>query len=159
MKRHSIVLGCAILLASVSGACFAADNAMAGPATTVPEILQMQHALRTKLEARSGEYSRFDEASIRKMEAAQDVIFQMLSGVSSLDQLNARQRVDLSNQLDQVKATLLAQEDNRLVCTIERKTGTNLTSRVCQTVAQREANHQESMRRMSGRNAADSIGR
>lgn len=144
MKFKSLVI-CGALLAGISGACLAADDA---PATTVPQILQMQHALRTKLESPSGEYSRFSADQIRKMETAQDKIFRMLDGVSSTDQLNEGQKTELSNALDQVKATLLANEDNRVICHIERKIGTNLTSRRCETVAQRQANADEARRQM-----------
>ncbi|WP_159016829.1 hypothetical protein [Cognatiluteimonas profundi] len=144
MKLLSMI-GCGVLLAGFAGACLASGDQ---GATTVPEILQMQHALRTKLESPTGEYSRFDEASVRKMEAAQDQVFHMLSGVTSLDQLSEQQKVDLSNALDQVKATLLAQEDKRVICHIERKIGTNLTSRRCETVAQREADTAEARRMM-----------
>jgi hypothetical protein len=108
----------------------------------------MQHALRAKLESPSGEYSRFSESDIRKMEAAQDHVFHILAGVTSIDQLNEGQKTDLSNALDQVKATLLANENNRVICKVERKTGTNLTSRRCETVAQREANAAEARRQM-----------
>jgi hypothetical protein len=133
MKLKSLV-ACGVLLAGLSGACLAADVA---PATTVPEILQMQHALRAKLESPKGEYSRFDNDAIRKMELAQDQIFQMLNGVTSLDQLSEVQKVDLSNALDQVKATLLSQEGNRMICHVEPKLGSHLTERRCETVAQR----------------------
>lgn len=140
MKLTSL-LGCGVLLAGMAGACLASGDQ---PATTVPEILQVQHALRAKLDSPSGEYSRFDKESIRGMEAAQDRIFAILNGVTSIDQLNAQQKVDLSNALDQVKATLLAQEGNRVICHIERKTGTNLTERRCETVASRNRNVEES---------------
>jgi hypothetical protein len=133
MKLKSLV-AYGVLLAGLSGACLAADVA---PATTVPEILQMQHALRAKLESPKGEYSRFDNDAIRKMELAQDQIFQMLNGVTSLDQLSEVQKVDLSNALDQVKATLLSQEGNRMICHVEPKLGSHLTERRCETVAQR----------------------
>ena len=144
MKLKSLVV-CGVLLAGLSGACLAAD---VGPATTVPEILQMQHALRAKLESPSGEYSRFDNAAIRKMEVAQDQIFQMLNGVTSLDQLSEVQKVDLSNALDQVKATLLSQEDNRVICHVEPKLGSHLTERRCETVAQRAQRARDSRETM-----------
>lgn len=142
--KLQILIGCGILLASLAGVSMADDQ----PATTVPQILQMQHALREKLESPTGEYSRFSEGDIHKMEAAQDKIFHMLDGVSSVDQLNENQKTELSNALDQVKATLLANEDNRVICHIERKIGTNLTSRRCETVAQRQANTDEARRQM-----------
>jgi hypothetical protein len=144
MKLLSLI-GCGVLLASMAGTCLATGDQ---GATTVPEILQMQHALRAKLETPSGEYSRFSEGDIRKMEAAQDNVFRILNGVTSIDQLNEGQKTDLSNSLDQVKATLLANENSRVVCKIERKTGTNLTSRRCETIAQREANAREARRQI-----------
>ena len=100
MKLLSLI-GCGVLLASLTGTCLA--NGDEG-ATTVPQILQMQHALRAKLESPSGEYSRFTESDIRKMEAAQDNVFHILDGVTSLDQLNDVKKTELSNSLDQVKA-------------------------------------------------------
>lgn len=142
MKLLSLI-GCGVLLASMAGTCLANGDE---PATTVPQILQMQHALRAKLESPSGEYSRFSESDIRKMESAQDQVFHILDGKTSVDQLNEGQKTELSNALDQVKATLLANENNRVICKIERKTGTNLTSRRCETVAQREANAAEARR-------------
>ncbi len=149
MKARSLKLFvCSIALASATGACLAAaDTAPASNAPqTVAEILQVQHALRDKLEARSGEYSKFDDSAVHRMEAAQDQVFHMLTGVDSISQLTTDQKIELSNALDQVKATLLAHEDNRMICHSERKTGTNLSSRVCETVAQRKANAEETTR-------------
>jgi hypothetical protein len=59
MKARSLKLFvCGIVLASATGACLAAaDTAPAANAPqSVAEILQFQHALRDKLEARSGEF-------------------------------------------------------------------------------------------------------
>ena len=68
----------------------------------------------------------------------------MLKGVSSLDQLTPYQKTDLSNSLDEIKATLLANEGNRQICHRERKTGSNLIALRCETVADREAHARES---------------
>jgi len=142
-------------LACASGAAFAADTqpaAAAGASQQAPEtvasILSTQHDLRDRLEKRSGDYARYDDNAIRKMERAQDRIFQMLAGVTSLDQLNPTQKVDLSNALDEVKAVLLAKDDQRMICHIERKIGSNLSERRCETVAQRRANAEEARREM-----------
>lgn len=135
------LIGCGILLAGLASG--PVDAGQTAP-TSVAEILQVQHALRAKLDSPSGEYSRFDADAIHRMEAAQDRIFAMLNGVTSIDQLNAKQTVDLSNDLELVKATLFAQEGNRVICHIERKTGTNLAERRCETVANRNKNVEES---------------
>ena len=106
---------------------------------TVGEILQVQHELRQNLDKPGGEYSRFSDGDIDQMKRAQDKVFQMLRGVGSLDQLNEGQKTDLSNSLDEIKSILLANKGNRLICRRERKTGTNITERHCETAAQREA--------------------
>ena len=115
---------------------------------TVAEILHVQKDLRSKLDNPTGEYSRFSEADIAKMKRAQDNVFSMLSGVDSLDQLDLDQKTSLSNSLDMIKATLLSDEGNRLICYRERKIGTNIVSKRCETVAERNARAKEAQEQM-----------
>lgn len=140
-------LALGVFLAAVAGTSVAAPQQASAP-QSVAEILQFQHALRAKLEAPSGEYARFDESAIHRMESAQDKVFHMLAGVNSLDQLNAEQKTDVSNSLDEVKAVLLANDGNRLICHREKKTGTNLSERRCETIAGRAARRQDADRFM-----------
>ena len=143
-----------VLLATTAGTSFAATQQAPAAQTQAPqsvsEILQFQRDLRLKLESPTGEYSRFDSSAIHRMETAQDKVFRILGGVTSLDQLTLDQKVDVSNSLDEVKAILLANEDNRMICHRERKTGTNLLTRRCETVAQREANIKEANTLLNG---------
>lgn len=129
-----------LCLAMFAGASVAAPEQ---GGETASGILQLQHALRAKLEKPSGEYSRFDNAAIGKMERAQDKVFGILDGVESLDQLNVFQKTELSNLLDEIKSVLLANEQNRTICHRERKTGTNLLELRCETLADREARARE----------------
>jgi TolA-binding protein len=151
-------LSLAIALVCASGAAAATDqpasaaqpvSASAAQAQdSVADILATQHGIRDHLDKRDGEYARYSDAAIGKMKRAQDRIFSMLSGVESLDQLNRGQRVDLSNALDEVKANLLAKDDSRMICHIERKIGSNMMQRHCETVAQRNANAEEARKEM-----------
>ena len=141
-----LALALGVSLALSAGAAFA--QAPEQP-QTVSEILQFQHALRGKLDQPNGEYSRFDEGQIARMKHAQDNVFRMLSGVNSLNDLSENEKIEVSNSLDQVKAILLANEGNRLICYRERKTGTNLLTKRCETYAEREAHARESERAMS----------
>lgn len=150
MKLHPFkVLALGVLLAAVAGNSIAAAAQQPEAPQSVGEILQFQHALRTKLETPTGEYSRFDGNAIQRMERAQDKIFHMLAGVTSLDQLNADQKVDISNSLDEVKAVLLANDGNRMICHREHKIGSNLTERRCETVAAREVRIHDAFIQMS----------
>jgi hypothetical protein len=140
-----LALALGVSLALSAGAAFA--QAPEQP-QTVSEILQFQHALRDKIDKPNGEYSRFDEGQIARMKTAQDNVFRMLSDVKSLDELSENQKIEVSNSLDEVKAILLANEGNRLICYRERKTGTNLLTKRCETYADREAHARESERAM-----------
>ncbi len=138
------LIGCGVLLAGL-----ASGPGIAGQQTpsTVPEILQVQHALRAKLDAPGG-VANFDKGAVQQIETAQDHVFNLLEGKTSLDQLNDQQKVELSNSLQMIQATVLAQEGSRVICHVERKTGTNLTTRRCESVADREYNAAESRKYM-----------
>jgi len=140
-----LALALGVSLALSAGAAFA--QAPEQP-QTVSEILQFQHALRAKIDKANGEYSRFDEGQISRMRQAQDNVFHMLAGVDSLDELNETQKIQVSNSLDQIKAILLANEGNRLICYREKKTGTNLLTKRCETYADREARARETQQQM-----------
>ena len=145
MTAHSLrTLAVALLLAACGPALASTD----GADDTVPEILQTQHALRTKLDQPGGDASRYSSEDLSRMRRAQDKVFRMLDGVASLDELNAAQRTDLSNALDEIKATLAHASDERLVCHRERRTGTNLVEKRCETVAQREARTRETQEQL-----------
>ena len=149
--QRRIALALSLSLFFCSAAAFADSTSQDAP-QSVSEILTTQKDLRAKLDNPTGEYSRFSEADIAKMKRAQDSVFTMLSGVDSLDQLNLDQKTSLSNSLDVIKATLLADEGNRLICHRERKIGTNIVAKRCETVAEREARAkaaQEQMREMA----------
>ena len=146
--RLSLALAASLFLCSAAAFAGSADMPAQDAPQTVSEILQFQKNLRSKLDNPTGEYSPFSEADLAKMKRAQDSVFSMLSGVDSLDQLNMDQKTSLSNSLDVIKATLLSDEGNRLICYRERKTGTNLVSKRCETVAERNARAKESQEQM-----------
>jgi hypothetical protein len=144
MKRQfSKVMLLGALLVATSG--FALAQA---PQQSVADILKTQHDIRDRMDTHYGEYSRFDDASLVRMKRAQDKVFAMLDGVQSLDQLNDFQKTDLSNALDEIKAVLTANEGNRLICYRERKTGSNMIERRCETAAQREARARDSQEQL-----------
>jgi hypothetical protein len=144
MKRQfSKVMLLGALLVATSG--FALAQA---PQQSVADILKTQHDIRDRMDTHYGEYSRFDDASLVRMKRAQDKVFAMLDGVQSLDQLNDFQKTNLSNALDEIKAVLTANEGNRLICYRERKTGSNMIERRCETAAQREARARDSQEQL-----------
>jgi hypothetical protein len=148
----SLALSASLLLCSATALADTSDTQSQQGPQTASEILQFQKDLRSKLDNPTGEYSQLSEKDIADMKHAQDDVFRMLSGVQSLDQLNLDDKTRLSNSLDEIKSILLSNRDNRLICRRERRTGTNLVEKRCETVAQREARSRdakEQMREMS----------
>ncbi|NUS39630.1 MAG: hypothetical protein HOQ02_11495 [Lysobacter sp.] len=127
----------ALLALPLAGA--RAGDADAGNAQTPAQILQTQHALRDQLDKPDGEYSHFSKDAVARIRQEQDAVFHMLDGVGSLDQLNREQQTHLSNALDHIRALLAGSEGSRLVCHRERRTGSNMIERRCQTMDEREA--------------------
>jgi hypothetical protein len=147
-RRIALALSVSLLFCSAAAFADSTDQQAQDAPQTVSEILQFQKNLRSKLDNPTGEYSRFSEADIAKMKRAQDNVFVMLSGVDSLDQLNLDQKTNLSNSLDVIKATLLSDEGDRLICHRERKIGTNIVAKRCETVAERNQHAKESQEQM-----------
>jgi hypothetical protein len=147
-RRIALALSVSLFFCSAVAFADSTETQPQDAPQTVAEILHVQKDLRSKLDNPTGEYSRFNEADIAKMRRAQDDVFQMLSGVTSLDQLNLDQKTSLSNSLDIIKATLLSDEGNRLICYRERKIGTNIVAKRCETVAEREARAKEAKEQM-----------
>lgn len=100
------------------------------------QILDQQREIRTESESSTGAYSRFDREALARMHAAQDRIFTLLDGVTSLDQLKPDQQVELFNAIEEVKAVLTSNEADRQKCWREHKLGSTIPKTRCATVAE-----------------------
>lgn len=100
-------------------------------------IRQQQQEIREQSEVATGKYVRFEESELARLHQAQDRIFRLLNGVDEIERLAPDQRADLFNALEEVKAIIAQNEDDRQVCQREHKVGTNRKVTVCETVAER----------------------
>ncbi|HEX2082739.1 MAG TPA: hypothetical protein VHF86_04555, partial [Xanthomonadaceae bacterium] len=66
----------------------------------------------------------------------QDVVFDLLEGKSSMDELNEHDRVRVFNSLQSINAAIANKEDERVVCVRERRVGSNMVERVCRSRAE-----------------------
>jgi hypothetical protein len=107
-------------------------------ATDTRRILAEQKDIRAESEQPMGKYSRFNDAARTRLHRAQDTIFAILSEGKALEQLRKDQQVELMNAIEEVKAVLAENENDKLECWRERKTGTTMKVTRCETVAQRE---------------------
>lgn len=100
-------------------------------------ILEQQRDIRENLEKSDGAYARFQPVARERLSDAQDQVFALLAGVSSIEQLHPEQRKDLFNALEEIKAVIAANEDDRQDCRRTAKLGTHMRITRCATVAER----------------------
>ena len=63
----------------------------------------------------------------------------LLEGKQTIADLNPDQQIKAANLLESIKAAVTGAEDQRKVCTRERKIGSNFTQRVCRTAGEMRA--------------------
>jgi len=107
-------------------------------ADKVAMILQQQREIRAQSEHSTGAYARFDPATLERMHSAQDTVFALLDGKTSVEQLAPDRQVELFNALEQVKAILAENDRNRQKCWREHKLGTTMKITRCATLAELE---------------------
>ncbi|HSR64112.1 MAG TPA: hypothetical protein VLM17_00700 [Xanthomonadaceae bacterium] len=123
--RLSTLLFLALVVATPA---FANDD---GVPATAGEIVQSQQALRAQLGQRNGQYANLDPATTDKIRVAQDQVFQLLTGVGSLDQLDDAHRSELTRLLGDIKALLATQPAPGMLCRRERQIGSNMIKQRC----------------------------
>ncbi len=108
-----------------------------GSPPTAGEIMREQRAIREQTEG-TGKYSRFKPEAMVRLTKAQEKVFRLLDGNQSVDHLDMNQKVELFNALEEVKAVLNDNDQDRLICRRETKVGTTIKETRCATVAQRK---------------------
>lgn len=103
----------------------------------IGQILQQQREIRAESEKATGAYARFEPSALERMHSAQDRIFHLLDGVSTIEQLDRTRQAELFNAIEEVKAVLAQNQDNKQVCWREHKLGTTLRQTRCATLAER----------------------
>lgn len=133
--RRAIPFSAALLALALAGAAVAKDGHK--DVTFDPAKFEAQR--ETLLEAlNSKTYFEITEDNRDKVIDALNRISLQLNGVTSLSELDPQAKVEVFND-QQLVNTLLgkAAEDSRLVCTREKRLGSNMPTTVCHTVAQR----------------------
>ena len=123
--------------------CFAAAHA-ADPVVSTKEILDAQKSIRSDLDKSAGRFKDMPEVKRQRIAADQTKLFALLEGKETTAELNPQQLTEASNLQQSIHAAIANREDERLVCERIRQTGSNMTTRVCKSVAQIKADHEAS---------------
>lgn len=122
-------------LVAVAGLCIAFGAA--AQTENVSRILAQQRQIQEQVESSTGPYSRFDRDARQRIAQAQHRVRALLDGVTDVAQLNAQDRVALFNALEEVKAVITSNDEDRQECWRERKLGSMRQTTRCATVAER----------------------
>ncbi len=112
--------------------------------TDTRQILAEQKRILKEIESPNGKYSRFSDEAQRRLQAAQARIFDLLAAGRSLEELRKDQQMELLNSVEEVKAIISNNEQDKLECWREAKLGTKLRVTRCETVATRARLREES---------------
>lgn len=111
-------------------------GAMAGEGAPAPDDLgaavAQQHEIRAALEANDAQYGYLGKNQRQNVLSAQDRLFAMTDGKSSLDELSPNDQVHAFNQLKRIEALLVRKDaDQREVCERGKLTGSNQQQLMC----------------------------
>lgn len=115
-------------LLAISPAVATADE----PARTA-EILAQQQTIRAEMKAKRERYASMPRSAQKSVMADQDKLKDLLEGKSDLSELGSTEQAEVRRLIARIDATIANNQDERLVCTQEARTGSNYLTRVCRT--------------------------
>ncbi len=93
----------------------------------------------------NGQYGNIGVSDRNAVEADLNRIAELLARKGSASALSDGEQVDLANAQERINAVLTRNDGDRLVCTYERRSGSNFKYKNCMTASQRERTRQQSM--------------
>ncbi len=131
-----LALAIATSLGVVSLAHARAEAAPAIRATTLDDFRSQASRVRADMAA-NGRYAGLSETDRHTIEADLARIDALLQKRGTSSALRDGEQVDLLNAQEEVNALLTRNDGERLVCTLERRTGSKMMQKNCMTVADR----------------------
>lgn len=95
-----------------------------------------QQQLLAEVEAAREPYDRMPRQRRTDLIGHQRRVLALLEGKASTAELTPDEHMAIFNSLEAINATVTKAEDDRLICTREKRKGSHLTVRVCKTAAQ-----------------------
>lgn len=144
----SVWTGIAIstLLAMVSASLPAASGEPFA-VKSMEDFLDYQYALRDAVESGKGRFAELAKVDRSKLLRAQDDIFRILDGKTSVKRLSERDKKTLYNAQHVVAAIVTGAGDDMNVCRSVNDIGTHLTTVECRTTAEVRATGEDNRER------------
>jgi hypothetical protein len=133
--QPKLALAASMPLLALSLACLPARAEP--PPLRSDAVLAQQQALRQALDEREGRYGAMPRERRARIRSEQDRLAGLLAGTRSTDDLDPDRRAQVFAALDAIQAEIDAPGEDRVVCTREARTGSNVLTRVCRSARQR----------------------
>ncbi len=127
------VVACALFALPILGHAASAPSKMV---VDTPQAFEAQAAQVRKEMGPHGKYGGISADERTAVNADLDKIDALLRKQSATAKLKDSEQVDLMNAQERINAVLTRNEGNRLVCTLEARTGTKFKDKVCRTQAE-----------------------
>lgn len=128
MTTHRLyALVCAALL-TIAPAAKAADAP-----TRTADIIAQQQTIRTDMKAKRDRYANMPRDAQKSVLSDQEKLEKLLEGRADTSQLASADQAEVRRLMARIEATISNNQDERLVCTQEARTGSNYVTRVCRT--------------------------
>jgi hypothetical protein len=127
MTYRLYALACAALLA-IAPVAVAADAP-----TRSADILAQQQTIRADMKAKRDRYANMPRTAQKSVMADQEKLQKLLEGKTETSQLAPADQAEVRRLMARIAATINDNQDERLVCTQEARTGSNYVTRVCRT--------------------------
>ncbi len=111
--------------------------------TSMEDFLDYQYSLREAVESGEGRFAALAPTDRTKLIRAQNDIFRILDGKTSVKRLNDRDRAALYNAQHVVAAIVTQSDDDRSICRSTSDLGSHIGTYQCRTVADAETTRVE----------------
>jgi hypothetical protein len=122
-------------------------QALAERADDMPDLAEVraqQVELRGMVEQKQDVFAEWSDVRRAELMARQDRLLAKLAGVESFHDLDKRAQFEVFNELEWINATVNDARGAQVVCEYVEKTGSRRKIKECKTVAQRDAEREES---------------
>ena len=141
--------GLLIFLLMVPSWVVAADK----PLSNLSGVVTQQSEIREAVLAGDAKYAALTPEARAELLRRQDALMRRLEGRTTATDLSDSDRMESVNDLEWIRVALGGDDDERLVCRMERRIGSNRATRTCYTSAQLAA-ARESAQSSLNRNGA-----
>ncbi|MCW5578511.1 MAG: hypothetical protein KIS89_07700 [Dokdonella sp.] len=138
LRRHPLSALALLACLAVPGALAFARTADQPWPSSVDAAQFAEQAAAVQEEMKpGGRFGAIGAADRSEVERNLGVVQKLFDERGAASRMNNREQVQLANAQEKINALLTGNDDERLICTLEQRSGTHFKTKICQTARQR----------------------